>query len=416
MRHDHLETFQVKWIMTIIFKPVVSTGWPYDGDIMVSSEKRACVTTARENAPYYFHRSRHRWMRGNNQQPFFAAYNSNGAQAVRASGNPDALALYNRCYDKFKKNVYESVQIGADIAEGASTLSMLKTMKNRAASPFQRMGAAVGVIYRHSITLAASYRQVRRGNLKLAFNLLVKDTSRYKMTYGSVRRKQKLVTRETPQGLITDFERSAGALFLEMHFGWEPLVKDIFEALQVLSKDDPEGDVYATTSLTSKYSSLQWLSEPDNSYIMQSYTRRAVWRIGARVILNNPNRFFNEKFGLSNYLSIAWEAVPLSFLVDVFGNINKFLDSYTDFDGLTLVGGYHTWYAKTSNATMDWNQLIDPFLRRRCEYSNVAVCMDRKLGIPGPTLRFALPERLSLTRAATAVALVVTLFGNPPKK
>jgi hypothetical protein len=186
--------------------------------------------------------------------------------------------------------------------------------------------------------------------------------------------------------------------------------------MEMLSQDTPSGNIYASKSLTYPVRYRTTAVGLPGSYIMYSYQVKAVWRIGATVILNNPNRFFNEKFGLSNYASIAWELVPASFLADWLGNVNNMLDSLTDFDGLTLWNGYHTWYAICTDCIMDHNVIVDPFTQLRCEYSNVAMEMERKTGIPGPTLLFKVPERLSVTRAATAIALLVTLFGNSPRK
>lgn len=106
--------------------------------------------------------------------------------------------------------------------------------------------------------------------------------------------------------------------FLAAHLGWEPLIKDLYEASGLVDlKEDPHritaqklGKMTVTPLNIGKY--------PGATFKADSKVR-----IRLSLDMTRPPTF-SQRFGLDNPFLIAWELVPLSFVADYFlpiGNV-----------------------------------------------------------------------------------------------
>lgn len=207
--------------------------------------------------------------------------------------------------------------------------------------------------------------------------------------------------------------RNAGAAWLDFHFGWEPLMGDIYSTVLAL-KAPPllETKVRATASGTQvdRGTSLTpwgvWRTE---------YTFQCRWLMQAYVSVSNPNHHLANQMGLVNPLTVAWEIVPFSFLVDWFIPIGSYLGSFSDFYGLTLRDAFTT---NSRHAISAWNHSpFPPADDPVWSLNGEAWMVQRRLGIAAPVVAWQPPQRLSLARAATAISLLVAGFksnGNKP--
>jgi len=202
--------------------------------------------------------------------------------------------------------------------------------------------------------------------------------------------------------------KSFGDQFLEFHFGWVPLAQDIHSAMQTLSKPDfglreIQARSYVFDQYFERYDEWAWPWH----YIGQNnlqVTYRC--KMGASIRISNPNVYLANQLGLINPASVAWEAVPYSFVVDWFSNVGQVIASMSDFAGLDLVSSYTTvsldlqlsGSAVTLHGPDPWDSASG---------GGRLFKVGRSAGIARPTLRLKPFKGFSLTRGTTAISLLL---------
>lgn len=187
--------------------------------------------------------------------------------------------------------------------------------------------------------------------------------------------------------------------WLAWHFGVEPLVKDVYATLELLTKPLPPGRMIfgqgrAQTSYT--------YTNNGSLYADISVLLRA--RVGARVEVSNPNVFLASQLGLINPASVAWDLVPFSFVVDWFFDLSSLIASFSDFAGCRIVDAYYTQYG--TGASVEYEPKIPPNVRL-ATYEGFS--MVRSVGLYQP---FPVPRipNFGFSRVATASALLNQQF------
>jgi hypothetical protein len=202
--------------------------------------------------------------------------------------------------------------------------------------------------------------------------------------------------------------KSFGNLFLEGHFGWEPLVKDIGAAVEVLQSGVPPCRVVTSSKGTRTGSAnTPTYNDPIDYW---SWTDTVAWQIGADVIVSNPNLWLANQLGFVNPALVAWDMVPFSFVLNWFVSVEEFLSGFTDFWGLTLSNSWTSSYVIRSERQWqiqkNWpntgsNTVYYDYTRKFVQAKRVPG------GIPTPSLLIRQPWRLSPTRGLTAVSLLL---------
>ncbi len=165
--------------------------------------------------------------------------------------------------------------------------------------------------------LATSYRALRAGNLQGALRSL-----------GISNPPRRAVARYNRQ-LGTDPSRAASNFWLEVQFGWVPLLNDAKNAAETLAESlaEPASTVGRVTSTTRDRLFTRGeiqieISPPGFAFKEESQTEsyRGVW-------LFEPNGLsVPASLGLLNPLSVAWELTTLSFVIDYFLPIGRYLE------------------------------------------------------------------------------------------
>jgi hypothetical protein len=225
-------------------------------------------------------------------------------------------------------------------------------------------------------------------------------------------------------------DRTVASLFLEAHLGWEPLIKDIYSAVNVLqspfvlpfavkaSTGSPfQGDLAVPVDFTNV-----------NAVYPQSWRRLAYTNIkgevrstqGCQVRVTNPNLWLANQLGLLNPVETAWNLVPWSFVFDWVNTLGDVLGSASDLYGLSVSGGYTTLSVKASYRK--YNEDRYKYLQNGSwvygggvYYDVISPCtgMRRGVGLTLPSLQFRPFKAPGLMRATTAVSL---LMQQLPKK
>lgn len=106
--------------------------------------------------------------------------------------------------------------------------------------------------------------------------------------------------------------------FLAAHLGWEPLIKDTYEASGLVSLKDKPHRITARKLGGRNTYLLNKENYPGTTYSVDKKTQ-------VRITLEMTRApTFTERFGLENPFLVAWELVPLSFVADYFlpiGNV-----------------------------------------------------------------------------------------------
>ncbi|DAD50927.1 maturation protein [ssRNA phage SRR6049586_1] len=334
-----------------------------------------------------------RWATGQATPPYFGGFaNVNSSKNPGdISVSPDTPTQYYQNELDFAVNSARSKFIGK-LGEAASLAVTLAERKQ-----------AMSMIERRGRQLLGAATALRRGG-PVAFVKALKLSITKK-----VRKDQKRWARS----------RQFSNYWLEYHFGWTPLVRDIGLAVDTLQRPIPMGRIRAkgfSVNLfkESRVTSGLWpMSQTFTGKKLEGFVRA---HVGADVYISNPNAFLANKLGFTNPAIVAWELVPFSFVVDWFVNVGEFLQSFSELHGVTTANGYTTWLMKlgihfTQNT---WHRDFYSPPPRWATWGTShqvldsdGVWMKRVQGIPSVTLGVRPPWRLSNVRAATAISLLV---------
>jgi hypothetical protein len=294
-------------------------------------------------------------------------------------GDADIADVINKLREKFVSSIHDTATNANNLLE---------------------VGQNIGSVVSKVQAIALSVQRIRKGDVTGAAKALGVSISE---------KKRKAIIKRGKQ---------ASDAWLELHFGWEPLVQDIgnnIENIQGTGKA-PTGNTKLRLVSKSGTGGQSYFKDPaDHDY--ERNTKATTWvtaaRMGALVSVENPNLALANQMGFVNPLSVAWEAVPFSFVVDWFANVGQCLAAMTEFAGYNIEDAYTTTFRKTNttflNATDDSVYWV---IRQYNKASSQAISVNRSLGIPGPTLKFKPFKGFSPTRGATAISLLVQQFAN----
>lgn len=127
--------------------------------------------------------------------------------------------------------------------------------------------------------------------------------------------------------------------WLEWSFGWSPLIADIYSTIDLLQNPIKAVHLRASKTFPVAYTYGSGTTIWDRHTI----TGKDFCRMGCEVTINNPNLYLANNLGLANPAVVIWELIPFSFCVDWFANVGQFLQSGSDWYGLTVTNPYTTY-------------------------------------------------------------------------
>lgn len=193
--------------------------------------------------------------------------------------------------------------------------------------------------------------------------------------------------------------------WLEFHFGWEPLVKDIGACIDLLSEPIPGGvSTVKGRNVPFEKRFYQLISSSIKEYQLRELKGRVRGKAGAEIYVTDPNAYLANRLGLVNPLSVVWELVPYSFVVDWFANVSQFIGQLSDLYGCTVLNPWYGWTMVVGSSRYEYHYTSGGLHGQ--EVNQIALYSRRYLGIPSVKLGIRPPKRLSIVRAATAIALL----------
>jgi len=294
-----------------------------------------------------------------------------------------------------------------------SLSNKLQNVRANLALMFVERRQTASLIADTAFRVATAARSLRRADLRgftRALSLGVGDRAR--------------VARGWHKVAATPVDKRLANHWLEYVFGWLPLLNDIRDAAELLAESvatykEPKGFLRARGATTGTYTFRDPLTGSGHIYadkdVMASFTAR----INAWYELESEARSILSKTGISNPASLAWEALPFSFVVDWFLPVGNYLDSLTAFDGFTFKSAT---YSTLENAVAEWR--LGVYNQPGYPYGRMGIIgapgtakatqsrYTRVVGIPSysfPSIRSPIGNA-PLQRFATAAALLTQLF------
>lgn len=206
-------------------------------------------------------------------------------------------------------------------------------------------------------------------------------------------------------------QKTPANLWLEFWFGWSPLVSDVFSTVDILQKPFNDLPVIGRASnkrATAVYRELiyaDWAGD-----IRRTATHELDYRckVGGKIRVTNPNLFLASQLGLTNPATVALELIPFSWVANWFVNLSEFIGQFSDFHGVDVIDAYHLVRMKDSaTGAMYHVQYHDRANDSYSSFISSAIYAERRLGVPDVKLGIRPPWRLSLTRAASAISVLV---------
>lgn len=272
------------------------------------------------------------------------------------------LPIVPKFYSRVDLPAYQSIKTGNVQRRPYNLNSNFSYTRGRALGPNNPNDAQRWVAFANGVPSASSYAQAyerlikklgdtasigvtlvqwrqaddmirRRANQLAAFNmsLLKRSPVGVAASLGLSLRDVRAIMR-TRYGVA----RSLSDLWLEFWFGWKPMVTDIYTACQVFDQDIPWGRMRASANAPGPYvlrTAPEW-----GEHIEYSQACRVA--LGIDVRLRNENVHLLNQFGLLNPAVVAFDAIPWSFVLGWFSNVNSWLRSFSDFAGFETSNGY----------------------------------------------------------------------------
>jgi len=195
-------------------------------------------------------------------------------------------------------------------------------------------------------------------------------------------------------------DKDLAGVWLEVHFGWEPMVKDIYDALEVAV--NPVKDKPIKGRATGPLVRDQLINRPVGSANYVDLRQCKVQYL-ADLRVTNPNLAQLSQWGITNPLSLVWELIPFSFVVDWFVNVSQLIGTFDDWFGVSLTNSSTTVY-NTCNFKRWFTP--PPDSRQHGQFYDVT----RSAGITKPVLYVKPLKGPSWQRALTQASLLLALM------
>lgn len=153
--------------------------------------------------------------------------------------------------------------------------------------------------------------------------------------------------------------------WLELQYGWNPLLQDIYGAAAHLDKEQSaEGAIlHVEANCRDEEMLYQTVTGgPGNeSSCRLKYRIKRQCQVGLYYFLNNGTLAELSSLGLINPAVIVWELVPYSFVVDWIVPVGSWLQSLTAASGYSFKGGYRSMLSKMRCEGLDSLNLRNDF-------------------------------------------------------
>lgn len=291
-----------------------------------------------------------------------------GLYGLLSYNRPGMVPAFNRAYARFKEEATGSQsQLGTLFAEWRQTADLVTST---------------------AVTVRQAWLSFRRGRFARFIETKIdpRNIMRNNHNFSEVR-------------YLAD---RASAAWLQFWFGIAPTMGDCTTALEQASDPIPSNENYEGSDRMNIY---------ERGGGVQTYEVSGVYRCatGARIRLVNPNLYLASQLGLVNPMSVAWEIIPFSFLVDWAFDVSGFIESFSDFVGCEVTMPYSSAKISGITSTTYPSVFTGSWVSHQVQFQR-----NSSLWRPTPNFQVQANLGVSLTRAASAVSLLIQAL-KPPR-
>ncbi len=311
------------------------------------------------------------------------------APSTFSTGNEQAI-VRSRLIGKLIDNIQSHrVNLGEILHTRAQAASMVASTANR---------------------LAGTFLSLRRGNFVGAARYLTGAPPRTRRAIGA-----------SGSGRTSSSVGGIPEQWLALQYGWKPLLQDVYNSCETVRKAwNDTGELFTAEAHASatgpQISVFRNKTQPHGPTFRVETTRNEVHG-NASVTYGVSSNFGNSlsQLGITNPLSLAWELLPYSFVVDWFFPVGSFLERLDYANGLVF---RHGWLSM--KASQDVRQRLESSVGvgggntanwSGGTASGTSMVMTREVlssfpSVPPPRLK----DPFSLTHVANALSLLATAF------
>jgi len=264
-------------------------------------------------------------------------------------------------------------------------LNRVQSGKVNLAQAFAERRQTANLVAGTARRIAAGVNALRKGNVAGALRALGSPSNRNKLS-----------------------SRDIADQWLEIQYGWKPLLSDVYASVDRLRKKDEDISRYIMTAkrtVTEKSSRTDTTVNADNvrvstSHYERSYFVRLDYRVKHEVVASMSS------MGVLDPLTLAWEVLPWSFVVDWFLPIGSYLGAVSATQGLAFLGGSKTLrdYIVT-DAT--WSATGTRTKSLHATARSTEKSISRSVYVSSPTPKFpSMKDPFSISHVANALALM----------
>lgn len=215
--------------------------------------------------------------------------------------------------------------------------------------------------------------------------------------------------------------KSLAQNWLELQYGWKPLLQDIKGAMDALKRlQDTSGPlvhrVTATAQVKSNSDSPIISNTGTNGRIgTHSVNSTTTVKYVLRYKIEDRFKAFLAQTGFTNPINLVWEVIPFSFVVDWFIPIGPYLETLSSWDGLVFMDGSKTTFTRGSvfSAVSATETFSGINYEHRGSFRRQYVLLDRVKLNTFPTTKLPTSFKnglASVTHATNALALLRAAF------
>lgn len=288
----------------------------------------------------------------------------------------DTIKLLSKLASKVNGH---QLQVGVAVAEGAKTVKLVKES---------------------ILSVGGALIDVRHGN----FGRAAQRLGLVKSTYG-----RSVSGKFFKNNRLTLSPEDISSRWLELQYGWKPLLNDVYEAAKAYEALTQGPRSYYFKANTKRFVNFDSSTSPSNYACPTTgkLTQRILLEMREDMTANKP-----RSLGLEDPMTVAWELVPYSFVIDWFIPIGTYVATANAVP--TLTGRWFKTEARQfvcSRGTIH-NTLYYEGATIDCEW----LFVERTTGVgnlqvPLPSFR-SLDQALSPLHITNAIALVTSRLGR----
>lgn len=205
------------------------------------------------------------------------------------------------------------------------------------------LGRSMDLIGSTASRLGTAFMALRRFNVPAAFRALGAGSGPH---YRSLTRRAINARRQAYRsGDVTEGGlKFASGAWLEIKYGWKPLLGEVYAASEALGRAQVKSDptVVRTRAAAKAETGLveSWTGTVKGNLRGK---RKVSLRMTTYSRIDSPAARSAAGLGLTNPLSVAWELMPFSFVIDWFVPVGQYIDSLDATQGTKFMQGTFSW-------------------------------------------------------------------------